>query len=250
MPILLKDLVKYCNSYLSIDEFKDSSLNGLQIEGKDKISKIITGVSACGELFEEAVKQKVDAVIVHHGLFWGKEQAIINILKKRIKILLDNNISLLAYHLPLDANQDIGNNILIAKQLNLKNIERFLEYNGQKISFKGDIDQINFDDFVILIEKILGPIKAKVNITNKVQHIGICSGGASMEVEQAFSENLDTYITGEIGEPTVAYCREAGINYIALGHYNSEIWGVRALGEKLNEKFNIDVKFVKINNPN
>jgi len=250
MPILLNDLVKYCNEYLSIDKFKDSSLNGLQVEGKDEISKIVTGVSACNELFDIAVQREADVVIVHHGLFWGKEQSITNVFKKRIKKLLDNNISLLAYHLPLDANENIGNNILIAEQLNLKNIERFLEYNGQKISFKGDIDPINFDDFIIQIEKTLGPINFKINNTNKVQHIGICSGGASMEVEQAFSENLDTYITGEIGEPTVAYCREAGINYIALGHYNSEIWGVRALGEKLNEKFNIDVKFVKINNPN
>jgi len=251
MSMNLDELVKYCNDFLNISSFSDSSQNGLQVEGKKEISKIITGVSACKELFEEAVKESADAILVHHGLLWGESMSITGIFKDRIKLLLDNNISLLAYHLPLDTNDKIGNNIIIANKLKLKKIESFFEYNNNKIGFKGELNPLEFESFINVVDKELGPIKTYVKGgIHKVNRIGICSGGASKDVDQAYLENLDTYVTGEIGEPTKAFAEEANIHYIALGHYNSEIYGIKALGELVKKQFNIEVEFIKLDNPN
>jgi len=250
MPISRDSIVEYINQFLLIDQYNDASKNGLQVEGSNEVKKIITGVSVCLELFEKAVEVKADMIIVHHGLLWNDVNPITGVLKERIKILLDNNISLLAYHLPLDANPILGNNVLIANQLGLKNQESFLEYNGNNIGIKGEIESVDFVEFKNNVDKKIGPINQTIQGRTKVQRVGVCSGGASREVESISNDNLDTYITGEIGESTKAYCEEARLNFISLGHYNSEVWGVRALGKKVSEEFDISVDFIRLDNPN
>jgi putative NIF3 family GTP cyclohydrolase 1 type 2 len=175
---------------------------------------------------------------------------ITGVFKDRIKLLIENNISLLGYHLPLDANEDLGNNAILANRIGLSNIKPFLKYKGSEIGFKGKIKKIKFEEFLSLVEKEVGPISSYVQGCENSEKIGICSGGASGDVENTINDYIDTYITGEIGEPTLAFCKEAKINYIALGHYNSETWGVEALGEMLKEKFKIPVEFVRVENPN
>jgi len=242
------EIVQYCNNYLSVEKFPDYCPNGLQVEGASTISKIVTGVSACGELFEKAIEKKADMIIVHHGLLWNELKPITGVFKNRIKLLIENNISLLGYHLPLDAHNKIGNNAILSDEIGLTDKTPFLKYKGNEIGFKGNIDKIKFIDFLKLVEKKVGPIHSYVQGQEYSSKIGICSGGASNDVED-ITNDVDTYITGEIGEPTMAFCKEAKINYIALGHYNSETWGVHELGNHLHKKFNIPVEFIKVNNP-
>lgn len=249
MEVLLKDIVEYCSDYLSVASFPDYCPNGLQVEGGKHVKKIVLGVSACMELFQKAKEVGADLVIVHHGLIWGDQQTITGIHGERIKFLLENKISLMAYHLPLDAHKVIGNNAQIAEMLELQNREDFLEYNGRKIGMKGSLKSIDFVSFTKKIKDIFSSITAVIDGGRKVENIGICSGGARKDVEQAEIEGLDTYITGEVGEPTSAFCKEAKINYIALGHYNSEKSGVKALGERILGDFGIKSEFIEIENP-
>jgi len=246
----LYDIVNYCNDYLKIDQFKDFCPNGLQVEGQEKISKIVMGVSACSELFEEAINKNAELVMVHHGLFWSEVKTVTGVMKKRLKLLLDNGISLLAYHLPLDAHPVIGNNILLAERLELSDTKPFIKEMGSLVGIRGSVKPIEFEAFLKHVESQIGSYSAFVNPeVRHVNHVGICSGGASSDVEEAYNVGVDTYITGEIGEPTIAFCKEAGMNYIALGHYNSERYGIEALGAHINENFGIPAEFVKIDNP-
>jgi dinuclear metal center YbgI/SA1388 family protein len=249
MEVLLGDIVKYCNKYLNVDSFSDYCPNGLQVESNKHVSKIALGVSACMELFEKAKEINADLIIVHHGLIWGNQQTITGVYGKRIKFLLENKISLMAYHLPLDAHLEIGNNATIADLLELKNSKSAFKYNGKDIGIQGEIKPIKFEDFLKAIREQFGKSFASYDSGALVEKIGICSGGASREVEQAKEYGLDTYITGEIGESTLAFLKEAKMNYIALGHYNSEKTGVKALGEHILENFGIKSEFIEIDNP-
>lgn len=249
MEVLLKDVAKYCNKYLSVDSFSDYCPNGLQVESNKHVSKIALGVSACMELFEKAKEINADLIIVHHGLIWGNQQTITDVHGKRIKFLLENKMSLMAYHLPLDAHLEIGNNATIADLIELRNSKPAFTYNGKEIGIRGEVKSIDFKQFLDHVEKIFGKSFAYYDSGVLVENVGICSGGASKEVEQAKENELDTYITGEIGESTLAFLKEAKINYIALGHYNSEKTGVKALGDHILENFGIKSEFIEIENP-
>ena len=244
-------LTNYLNTYLRTDEFKDTASNGLQVEGKDEIKKIVTGVSANVELFEKAIELKADAIIVHHGIIWDFEHPVYQgSYKKRIKLLLENDINLYGYHLPLDAHKEVGNNARLAQILGLKNIEPFGEYNGQFIGFKGEYKLKQAETVFDLIKK---EINANTIIfpygPDKINTIGVISGGAQKEVKQAVLQGLDLYLTGEVSEHILHYVKEEGIHFIAAGHYATERFGVLALGEHLKQKFDLDVEFVDIPNP-
>ena len=246
-----EQLEKYLNSYLKADDFTDYCPNGLQVEGKSDIKKIVTAVSASIELFNKAIKQKADAIIVHHGIIWNYERPVYKgSYRKRVKILLDNNINLFAYHLPLDAHSVVGNNAQLAKLLGLKSCKPFGDHKGQIIGIKGKIAKTTKEKFfkkvesVVQRELLVFPYGPK-SITN----VGIVSGGAQKEFSQAISENLDAYITGEVSEHIKYLSQEEGVHYISAGHYATEKFGVKALGNHLKNKYKIDVEFIDIPNP-
>jgi dinuclear metal center YbgI/SA1388 family protein len=245
------DLSKYLQQYLKVDEFNDLCPNGLQVEGEFEVTKVVTSVSASVELFEKAIEVGADTIIVHHGIIWNFERPVYKgSYKQRVKMLLDNNINLLAYHLPLDAHLEVGNNIQIARNLNLENITPFGEYNGKLIGVKGDLPAINDDELFL-------KIKEKINIDtlffpygpHKINKIGIISGGAQKDLKQAVSHELDMYITGEVSEYNMHYAKEERIHFASCGHHATERFGVIALGEHIKNMFNLDVKFIDIPNP-
>ena len=245
------ELTNYLNTYLRINEFKDTASNGLQVEGKDEIRKIVTGVSANIELFEKSIELKADAIIVHHGIIWDFEHPVYQgSYKKRIKLLLENDINLYGYHLPLDAHKELGNNARLAQILGLKNIEPFGEYKGQFIGFKGEYKLKQAEIVFDLVKK---EINANAIIfpygPDKINTVGVVSGGAQKEVKQAVLHGMDLYLTGEVSEYILHYVKEEGIHFIAAGHYATERFGVLALGKHIKEKFDLDVKFVDIPNP-
>lgn len=246
-----EQLDKYLKSYLKADEFTDYCPNGLQIEGKSSIKKIVTSVSASIELFNKAIEQKADAILVHHGIIWNYERPVYKgSYRERVKLLLDNNINLFAYHLPLDAHPIVGNNAQIAKMLNLELIKPFGDHKGQIIGIKGKIVKTTKEKFFKNVESIVerellvfpyGP--------NSVTNIGIVSGGAQKEFSQAIAENLDAYITGEVSEHIKYLSQEEKVHYISAGHYATEKFGVKSLGNHLKKKFKIDIEFIDIPNP-
>lgn len=245
------ELENYLNTYLNCDQFNDIGPNGLQVAGRESIQKIITGVSAGVELFQRAIEQKADALIVHHGIIWNFERPVYKGgYKNRVKLLLENDISLFGLHLPLDAHPQVGNNAEIARLLGVTDPEPFGEYNGSYVGMKGQLPDVP-------VQEVLDRIKENVNPEalsflygpDKINKIGIISGGAQKSVSQAVEAELDLFITGEASEHILNYVKEEHIHFVSAGHYATERFGVLALGRHLTEKFNLDVEFIDIPNP-
>jgi dinuclear metal center YbgI/SA1388 family protein len=251
MSVSRDELDKYLSEFLKTTEFNDYCPNGLQFEGRPEITKIVTGVSASVDLFKKAAEKKADAVITHHGLIWNFERPIYRGgYKKRVKLLIDNEISLFGFHLPLDANEKVGNNAVIAKTLGLKNIVPFGDYKGQYIGMRGEIGNMNADEFFEIIRsKINEDLIVFAFGPDTIKTAGIISGGAQKEVQQAVLEGLDVYITGEVSEYTLHYVKEEGIHFVAAGHHATERFGIQALGRHIQDKFDVDVEYVEIPNP-
>ena len=244
-----KDLENFLNKYFETNLYKDYAPNGLQVQGNRDIKKVITGVTACEALIRKAIAENADAIVVHHGYFWkGESHPIVGMKYNRIAKLIQNGISLYGYHLPLDGHREIGNNILLAQKLGLTNLEFFETGSKPDISIIGDCS-IGLDDFAKNIENILErkPTIIKANDANK--KIAICTGGAQDYIEYAYNAGADTFISGEISERTTHTARELGINYISAGHHATEREGVKAIAKVLRERFNLDTKFIDIDNP-
>ncbi|MCF7810430.1 Nif3-like dinuclear metal center hexameric protein [bacterium] len=253
--IKLKELEQYLAQFLNTESFSDYCVNGLQIEGKPEINRIITGVSTSARLLETAVKYKADAVIVHHGLFWKYSphpMTLTGIMRNRVKLLINSDISLLGYHLPLDAHQELGNNALIAKALDLTNLSfRALSDFQQPIGAVGDLkNSLTFSKFKEFADKALETNGLALDFSkNTVNRIYILSGGGGNYFSDAGDSGADIMVTGELKEQAVRAAEEMGLSLYGAGHYNSEKWGIRALGNHLMEKFDLEVKFVDIPNP-
>jgi len=245
----LNDIVTYTNSLLKVDAFADYAPNGLQVEGKDSVSCIVSGVTASLDLIEEAIKLNADAILVHHGYFWKNEAAEITGMKyQRIKALLDYDISLLAYHLPLDAHPEVGNNAQLAKLLDIT-VEGVM--NPQGVGNVGVFVQehtaLSLSD---KLELVLGRQPLLISGGDHViKNIAWCSGGAQSYINEAIALGMDAFISGEISENTVHIARESGIHYFAAGHHATERYGVQALGDRLASQFNIQHHFVDCDNP-
>ena len=244
-------LTTYLSDYLKVSEFNDIAPNGIQVAGRSEINKIITGVSACVELFEHALTENADAIIVHHGIIWNFERPVyIGGYRERVKLLLENNLNLYAFHLPLDAHSVVGNNAQIGKSLGIQNMQPFGDYKGQYIGMRGEIHALPAVDLFKKVEQVM---KRELLIfpygPEKIKHVGIISGGAQKEITQAVTAGLDLYLTGEVSEHIMHYAKEEKIHFISAGHYVTEKFGIRALGEHLKNKFKIDVAFVDIPNP-
>ena len=244
-------LVNFINACLKSGEIKDHSKNGLQVEGKKEVKKILFGVSVSLELIKKAVSEKADMIIVHHGLFWGKEQALTGRYKERVKFLLENDINLCAWHLPLDLHPEIGNNIRIIKLFNAKNIKPFGLYDGIKIGCKAELKKnLPLSAVAARLASALGSRPVILGFgPQKIKTLGVVSGGAQGLLQQAADEKLDLYITGEISEHNFDTARENGINFMAAGHYNTEKTGIWALQELLERKFKLKTVFLDTKNP-
>lgn len=245
------ELENYINTLLNAAHYSDSCPNGLQVEGKKEIKKIVTGVTACVELFKKAIELKADTVITHHGIIWNFERPLyLGGYKDRVKLLLENDINLFGYHLPLDGDLVFGNNALIAKELKVRNVNPFAEYKGASIGVSGSFDNLVAHDlFATIKEKINADAIVFPFGPEKVKSIGIISGGAQKEIKQAVLQGLDVFLTGEVSEHIYHYAKEEGIHFIAAGHHATEVFGIKALGKHLANKFNLDVEFVNIHNP-
>jgi len=246
-----QELLDYLNTFLKIDDYADSCPNGLQVEGREEISKVITAVSASAELFEKAIHQQADTVIVHHGLIWNSERPLYRGgYRNRIRLLLSENINLLAYHLPLDAHPEIGNNAQLCLALNLKNLQPFADRHGNHIGIHGTAEGVPKDSFFVRIETLVNrQIIVFPYGPDYMFKAGVISGAAQKDIVQAVREGLDVFITGEVSEHIMHYAKEEKIHFIAAGHYATEKFGIMALSDHLSRKFPLEVKFIDIPNP-
>ncbi|HBV21232.1 MAG TPA: Nif3-like dinuclear metal center hexameric protein [Nitrosomonas sp.] len=243
------ELENHLNQLLDISRFQDYCPNGLQVEGRDRIHKIITGVTASLELLEAAIACEADAVLVHHGYFWRGEDARITGMKgRRIARLVKNELNLFAYHLPLDIHPQLGNNAQLAKQLEFTETGRFGE---QDIAFHGKLTEtMPLSALEAKISRILAREPLVVgNPDQSIKKIAWCTGAAQSYFDAAIAQDVDAFVTGEISEQTVHAARESGVAFIAAGHHATERYGVQALGEHLAQRFEIQHQFIDIDNP-
>jgi dinuclear metal center YbgI/SA1388 family protein len=245
-------LVAYLDELLDARAGRDFGPNGLQVEGREEVRKVVTGVSACLELFSRARSAGADAVLVHHGIFWeGMPRTLVGFQGRRVAELMRGEMSLIAYHLPLDRHPELGNNAVAARRFRLEEVEPFAEYEGMPIGFKGRLPvPVSPEGFAARCREVFGqePL-AFAGGPREVATVGIVSGGAQREIYDALAERLDAYVTGEASEWVMNVAREGGIHYFAAGHYATERLGIQALGEHVAQRFGIEVEFVDVPNP-
>lgn len=250
--ITLQELCSYLDNFFSIALFKDCTINGLQIEGKEKIGRIATAVTASLETIEEAIQRDADVLIVHHGLYWnGQSPALVGMLGKRANLLVKNDLSLLSYHLPLDANKLIGNNWLAAKELGWENCRPFGQYKETALGVAGTFPPLPQELFCEKLENYFGQ-KAQKALGGKslVSSAAFISGGAYKYVEEAaMTGEIDCFVTGNYDEPAWHIAKELKINFYACGHSATERTGVKALAAHLMAKFAIEAFFIDRANP-
>lgn len=230
---------------------KDFTVNGMQVQGKDTIKRIVTGVTASQALIDRAIELNADAIIVHHGYFWKNESpAITGIKYNRIKSLIKNDINLYAYHLPLDIHPELGNNVELAKRLGIT-VRRGLEpWDKASVGLVGKFDvEISTSDLAARITEELDRVPLVIDAGKPIKSVAWCTGGGQSYIELAISQGIDAFISGEASEQTVHLAREAGMSFFAAGHHATERYGIKALGEWLSDEKELDVTFIDIDNP-
>ena len=245
------EILSYAHDYLRVGDFRDYGPQGLQVEGRAEVRRIVSGVTGSAALFERAVEAGADLVVVHHGIFWDRESRVVKGgLKRRLELLLQSGITLAGYHLCLDAHPEIGNNALAARGLGLSDIQPWSEHNGRAIGFRGTWDGKSPDEARRLVDQFYGAQSlAFLCGPQTVRSVGIVSGGAQGDIRQAIEDGLDLFITGEASEFVMHVAREGGIHFLGAGHHNTERLGIRALGEHLAERFGVEHRFIDIPNP-
>lgn len=249
----LTEAIAELDRLLRPTRFRDYGPNGLQVPGKAEIGKLATGVSASAELFERGAAADADLLLVHHGLFWGSSPTPIDArMKRRLKLLFDSDIGLAAYHLPLDAHPELGNNALIARGLGSETLEPFALHDGEPIGFIARFpgDGLMADDLfertAALTERI--PLVLDSG-PERIRSVAIVSGGGCDYLRDAIVAGADAFLTGEPTERVMSEAKEASIHFIAAGHYATETFGVKALGEHLSEHFELEHLFIEVPNP-
>jgi dinuclear metal center YbgI/SA1388 family protein len=247
--VALKELVDYTDGLLDVTSFADYCPNGLQVEGRAQVGMLVSGVTASQALVEAAIEAGADALLVHHGWFWkGESPCVTGMRRRRLKTLLDADISLLGYHLPLDAHPEYGNNTRLAHVLGLVQDGCFGDL--QLAQFGRLPRPLDAPGVCELLESTLG--RSPLHIPGSVPHIervGWCTGAAQSYITAAVERGLDAFISGEISEQTVHVARETGIHYFAAGHHATERFGACALGEHLAGRFGLQHRFIDIPNP-
>lgn len=243
------ELTRYLEELLDVPKFRDYCPNGLQVEGCEDVNRVVAGVTASQALLDAAVERGADVILVHHGYFWrGEDGRVTGIRRNRLKTLLGHDINLLAYHLPLDAHPELGNNAQLAKRLGWRAEGRFGE---QDIAWLGSLETpLAAGELARKIGSVLSREPLLVGDPGReIRRIGWCSGGAQGYFEQAIALGVDAYVSGEISEQTVHLARESGVAYLACGHHATERFGAQALAEHLAARFGLDCEFVDIPNP-
>ncbi|QFU23117.1 Nif3-like dinuclear metal center hexameric protein [Shewanella eurypsychrophilus] len=245
------ELGRYLSKFLQVSQFKDYAPNGLQVEGRAEIKKIVTGVSASQALIAKAIELNADALLVHHGFFWkGEAEVITGMKQRRIKALLTHDINLFGYHLPLDAHPMLGNNAELGRKLDISDAEA-VEGVAQGLIWQGRLDTpMTAQDFSTHLAKVLNREPLHIGDDSaEIQRIAWCTGGAQDYIDHAADLGVDAFISGEVSERTYHSAIELGIHYFAAGHHATERYGIQALGEHLAREFDIEHIFVDINNP-
>ena len=253
MPARLADIVRELDDLLQPGRFEDYCPNGLQVPGAAEVTTVATGVSAHLELFERARAEGAELVLAHHGIFWGSGPGPIDAaLARRLRVLFAGDISLLAYHLPLDAHPEVGNNALLARALGAQELEPFAPHRGEPIGCLA-----RFPGEGLPAEELMARVReltARAPLTFEygppfVRGLGIVSGGGADHLSDAIAAGADAFLTGEPAERVMAQAREAAVHFIAAGHYATETLGVQRLGEHLSERFGVRHIFLDIPNP-
>jgi dinuclear metal center YbgI/SA1388 family protein len=252
MSTTRQELLQAFDALLQPARFKDYGPNGLQVEGRPEVRKIVSGVTASLALIEAAVAAQADAAFVHHGLFWrGQDGRVTGWMKRRLSLLLAHDINLFAYHLPLDAHPELGNNAQLGLQLGLAATARFGE---QDLGFIGGCsDGSHFSDAAALaahVQQALNrPVVQAGPAQKAIRNIAWCTGGAQGYFEAAIAAGADAFITGEISEPQAHYAREMGVTFIACGHHASERYGAPAVAGQVAAQLSLAHEFIDIDNP-
>lgn len=253
MPCQLHEVIGELHSLLQPERFRDYCPNGLQVPGCANVARLATGVSASVELFERAIAERADLLVVHHGLFWGSTPAAIDArMKRRLKLLFDANMSLAAYHLPLDAHPQLGNNALIARALDATALEPFALHDGEPIGFLARFPGGGIEASTLFAR--VAELTARTPLVlgagpERVRGMAIVSGAGADYLPDAIAAGADAFLTGEPAERVMSESQEAAIHFIAAGHYATETFGVKRLGEHLGERFGLEHMFIDVPNP-
>jgi dinuclear metal center YbgI/SA1388 family protein len=243
------DLEAYLDQYLEIGRFRDYCPNGLQVEGRPVIENVVTGVTASLALIERAIAARAGALLVHHGYFWrGEDPRLTGVRRRRIALLIAHDINLFAYHLPLDAHMEIGNNVALARELGWRVVGRFGE---QDLGFHGEIDEpLTLDAFAEAMGERLARHPLVIGDgSREVRRIAWCTGAAQSYLEEAVRLAVDVFVSGEISEQTVHLARESGVAFISAGHHATERYGIAALGAHVASRFGVAHSHIDVPNP-
>ncbi|HYP49045.1 MAG TPA: Nif3-like dinuclear metal center hexameric protein [Thermoleophilaceae bacterium] len=246
------ELIAHLDDLLEVRSFEDYGPNGLQVPGSADVGLVASGVSAHAELFRLAAEAGAQLVICHHGMLWDSQpRAITPAMKRRLELLFAADMSLAAYHLPLDAHPELGNNALICAALGFRRAEPFASHRGRSIGFVARSDAgVPFEELHERCSSAFGQEPfAWDSGPRLVRSVGVVSGGGASSLAEAAQLGLDALLTGEPAEYAMADAREAGIHFIAAGHYATETFGIRALGDRLAERFGVEHRFIDVPNP-
>ncbi len=245
-------LIDYLDTLLGSARIRDYAPNGLQVEGRGEVRRLVTGVSACQALVDEAVRRGADALLVHHGYFWkGESPELVGVKRRRVAALMVAEVNLIAYHLPLDIHPELGNNAQLAQVFELE-VEGQVAVGGQEglLWWGRTRNAYSAEGFAAHVAARLERTPTLITAGKRgVQRVAWCSGGAEGYLPQAAELGVDLYLSGELSEPVVHLARELGVHYLAAGHHATERYGVRALGDHLAERFDLEHHFVEIANP-
>jgi dinuclear metal center YbgI/SA1388 family protein len=246
-----QELLQAFDNLLQPERFTDYAPNGLQVEGRSEVRRLVSGVTASRALIEAAVAARADAIFVHHGLFWrGYDGRVTGWMKQRLSLLLRHDISVYAYHLPLDAHAELGNNAQLGLRLGFEPDSRF---GAQELGFLGasrDVRDWTLGELAAHIEHVLGRTVLRVGGDGRaIRRVAWCTGGAQSYFEAAIAAGADAFITGEISEPQAHYARECGVAFLACGHHASERFGAPAVAGHVAREFGIEHQFIEIDNP-
>ncbi|MCW7537193.1 Nif3-like dinuclear metal center hexameric protein [Aquabacterium sp. A7-Y] len=240
----------YLKGLLEVDRFRDYGPNGLQVEGRAQIRTLVSGVTASLALIEAAVEAKADAVLVHHGLFWrGQDGRVVGWMKQRLQRLLAHDINLFAYHLPLDAHPEFGNNARLARELGFAPLAP--RFGEQDLGWLGSPAQpLTLAQLAVLVQGRLGRAPVVVEGDGRpIRTVAWCTGGAQGYFEAAIAAGADAFLTGEISEPQAHYARETGVAFLACGHHATERYGAPALAAHVAERFGLVHRYIEVENP-
>jgi dinuclear metal center YbgI/SA1388 family protein len=252
MGITNRDLLNHLNELLQSRKIKDYCPNGLQVEGKSKINKIVTGVTASQALIDLAVAKEADAILVHHGYFWkGEDPCIKGMKKQRLKTLLEHDINLFAYHLPLDVHPQLGNNAQLASLLDIVTESGLEVSNPFSVAMRGYFEsEITHQ---ALSQRLSDALNTKVlsegDSAEVIKTVAWCTGGGQSYIDMAAEQGIDAFISGEVSEQTIHTAREMNIHFFAAGHHATERYGAKALGEYIQQNFDLNVEFIDVPNP-